>query len=775
MISMTPTPSHVIESSSSVLPQEKASLQTLEPTRSANDSFICRALRDCTRQGSSVSDELKDLQQKAQFYINKAALLPDEVALSEQLFRVLEGSADHELLSNGSRFTLNQHVIDAFKDSDGTSFFSTAASSSQQVLELLKTQETERTGWKDMRNNIALLECLQKGLTLRLDTGLLEDLIRALDSHIRDTLLGNVGDQSRSNREMPGGDQLSSELSSGLPVAEKSLSEIVANSILPASIAQIVLDLKQFTRNAVEITALDTFTRSWANLDALQLTPAQKRSLGVRIIEEYFSMQPLTTPSFSNLGVGLYNSRNDCWVNAGLQMIAIVPVMQRWIDVIEAGVDADVPFLDTLEKQVYAKVMCRAIRSFIGETRSRNPPPLSEVHTSVIRKALSVLRPEQYVNDASIQEDSVEWLIVLNTLYERVIQQMPELAQGNQTFDSQFMLTHHKHWQSTDTLRPLEREVSAVPHGGLSLEQLSRTFHVAVPKNHEFASTHLQSFKDCNGSLTQAERGEWERILAAAFLQDLFVERPSEFTAYFGSEQIEGVLYERNYDCDRQGIRYENPPEDLFLNINLDGEYNQATRQISKLVSIESNRLFGTLFSRSTPLRVPLLERFTLPASYVGGEQGASYAVCGTIRHLGTVARAGHYVHYRKTEQGWLRYDDGHVTSVTSADDIKALLQEASFVYYKKIEEIDPDAVVAGEFSDIERELTQVKQTMMLRMPPTLFGGSAAARAILPGAGQPSLGVSLKNRAMAAIRGAASYLISQCRGLWTWIKSFIYK
>lgn len=773
MISATPNASQLVAPSSLVHREEEASLQTLEPTAtaSANDSFICRALRDCTGQGSSVSDELTDLQKKSRFYIDQAALLSREKELLPTLFQVLQGSADDELCSNGSRPPPNKHLVDAFKQSDGTLLCSEAATSSQPVLDLVKTQEDQRIDWKDMRNNISLLECLHKGLMLGLDRGLLEELIAPLDPAIAELLLRNVGDQSRSNREMPEEDQLSSELSSSLPVEEKRLSKIVANSILPGSIADIVQRLKQHTRTAVD-TALDTFTSSWANLEGLNVTPAQKRSLGVLMVEDYFAMQPLTTPSFSNLGVGLYNSRNDCWVNAGLQMIAIVPVMQRWIDVIEAGVDANVPFLDTLEKQVYARVMCRAIRSFIVETSLASPPPLSQVHTSVIRRALSVLYPDQYIYDPSIQEDSVEWLIVLNTLYERVIQEIPELGEVNQIFDSQFMLTHHKHWQPTDTLRPLAREVSAVPEGRESLEHQKRTFHVAVPKNHEFASTHLQAFKDYNASLTEAERGDWERILAAAFLQDLFVERPSQLTAYFGSEEIEGAFYERNYACDRQGIRYQNPPEDLLLNINLDGEYNQATGQISKVVSIDRSPF---LFSRPTPLRVPLLERFTLPVSYVGGGQGASYEVSGTIRHLGTVARVGHYVHYRKIDGGWLQYDDGHVTRVTSADEIKALLQEASFVYYKKIEEIDPDAVVAGEFPDIERELTQVKERMMSQMPPRLFGGSAAGRAILAGASQPSLGVSLKNRAMAAIRGATSYLISQCRGLWTWIKSFIYK
>ncbi|NDE82115.1 MAG: hypothetical protein EB051_00660 [Chlamydiia bacterium] len=457
-------------------------------------------------------------------------------------------------------------------------------------------------------------------------------------------------------------------------------------------------------------------------INRLEWSEEGKRALGVRVIEHAsdlsFKVKTLAHRKIpSNIGVGLVNPHNNCWVNSGLQMIARSPVMRGWIDIIQQGLDN----LPNFEQGVYAEAMCSAINQFITELESGQPPSISSVNTQVIRQAMQVLKPQSFQGRYNSQEEAVELFTCLSALADTILSNRADPLHTHRSIKDQFCMFEKRIYQATGECEPLteeERDPDLYEPDGPGRPQ-DVPILVLKPGDHEFHSRHLQAFESNRGRISDQQRAEWEKLLAQAFLQRLFVEEGPVTKTFL--DEVEGVRSKRKYVSNQMTKRYEAPPSCLFFNINLD-VYDQVTGEASKLVTRGQD-------GKAIPVKVPLMERFTLPSDYVG--EPATYEVCSTIVHSGG-AQTGHYVYYEKRADGqWVCYNDSLVEAVPAdqEDDIKGILQEASFVYYRKLEQVDQQALLIGGLNDVEAELDKVKGAILPQsLLANLFNGSSSVR-----------------------------------------------
>lgn len=508
------------------------------------------------------------------------------------------------------------------------------------------------------------------------------------------------------------------------------------------------------------------------NIKDLSWNDDGKRALGLRVIRHAsdlaFKVKTAgDTQKIENVGVGLFNPHNNCWVNSGLQMIARSPVMREWIDIIRNGLES----LPKFNQRVYAAAMCQAIDQFITEVDSDRPPFVSSVDTQVIRQAMRVLKPDTFKQPGNSQEEAVELLTCLSDLADRILDDTPGLLDSHRSIKDQFRMFEKRIYQPTENCRTLtegEKDPDLYePEGPGQAGDVP----ILVLKlgDHEFHSRHLQAFESNRGRISDQQRAEWEKVLAQAFLQRVFVEE-GEVTKTF-LDEVEGVRSKREYVSNQMTKRYEAPPSCLFFNINLD-VYDRVTGRSSKLVMLSQD-------GRPIPVKVPLMERFTLPAEYVG--QTATYEVCSTIVHSGG-AQGGHYIYYhKKKEDGeWVRYNDTSVDLVPAGrEDIKkALLQEASFVYYQKLAEVDPEALVIGQLADVEEALDRVQAAIPRQSPVAILnrGGGQGASPIAAGNENTSIFSSMLSYGLIFAKGvrdilnAISYSITESSyGFWLWL------
>lgn len=496
-----------------------------------------------------------------------------------------------------------------------------------------------------------------------------------------------------------------------------------------------------------------------------------KRALGLRVIRHAsdlaFKVKTAgDTQKSHNVGVGLFNPHNNCWVNSGLQMIARSPVMREWIDIISNGLES----LPAFNQRVYAAAMCQAIDQFITEVGSDHRPFVSSVDTQVIRQAMRVLKPATFQQQGNSQEEAVELLTCLSDLADRILRNRPDLLGSHRSIKDQFRMFEKRIYQPTGACAPLaeeEREPDLYePEGPGQAGDVP--ILVLKPGDHEFHSRHLQAFESNRGRISDQQRAEWEKVLAQAFLQRLFVEEGQVTKTFL--DEVEGVRSKREYVSNQMTKRYEAPPSCLFFNINLD-VYDRLTGRPSKLVTLSQD-------GRPIPVKVPLMERFTLPGKYVG--ETATYEVCSTIVHSGG-AQVGHYIYYHKKEDGeWVRYNDTSVDLVHAGrEDIKkALLQEASFVYYQKLAEVDPEALVIGELVDVEEALDRVEAAIPRQSPFAILnrGVGEGASPIAAGDENTSIFSSMLSYGLIFATGVRdilniiSYSITQSSyGFWLWL------
>jgi hypothetical protein len=446
-------------------------------------------------------------------------------------------------------------------------------------------------------------------------------------------------------------------------------------------------------------------------------------ALGLRVIEHAsdlaFKVKTAgATQKTHNAGVGLMNPHNNCWVNSGLQMIARSPVMRVWIDIIRDGLDS----LTEFNQRVYAAAMCRAIDQFIKEVESDAPPSVSSVNTQVIRQAMRVLKPGTFQPQDASQEEAVELFTCLSALADTILSNRHDLLNRHRSIKDQFRMFEKRIYQATGECAPLtegERDPDLYePDEPVRPQDVP--ILVLKPGDHEFHSRHLQAFESNRGRISDQQRAEWQKVLAQAFLQRLFVEEGRVTKAFL--DEVEGVRSKREYVSNQMTKRYEAPPSCLFFNINLD-VYDQVTGQASKLVTRGQGGM-------AIPVKVPLMEKFTLPAAYVG--EAATYEVRSTVVHSGG-AQGGHYIYFGKEDGHWVCYNDSNVYKVpVEREDFKqTLLQEASFVYYQKLDQVDPEALVIGELADVEEALNRVQVAIPPQSPsPNLLsrgGGEGAS------------------------------------------------
>ena len=496
-----------------------------------------------------------------------------------------------------------------------------------------------------------------------------------------------------------------------------------------------------------------------------------RMALGLRVIEHASDLAFKVkiagdTQKIHNAGVGLMNPHNNCWINSGLQMIARSPVMREWIDIIRNGLDS----LPEFNQRVYAAAMCRAIDQFITEVGSDKPPFVSSVNTQVIRQAMRVLKPGTFQQHDASQEEAVELFTCLSDLADRILRNRPDRLDSHRSIKDQFRMFEKRIYQPTGACAPLadgEREPDLYEPDGPG-QAGDVPILVLKPGDHEFHSRHLQAFESNRGRISHQQRAEWEKVLAQAFLQRVFVEE-GEVTKTF-LDEVEGVRSKREYVSNQMTKRYEAPPSCLFFNINLD-VYDRVTGLPSKLVTLSQD-------DRPIPVKVPLMERFTLPAAYVG--EDATYEVCSTIVHSGG-AKGGHYIYYHKKEDSeWVCYNDTKVDLVPAGrEDIKkALLQEASFVYYQKLEEVDPEALVIGALADVELELNQLQAAIALQSPFAILnrGGGGASPTAAAGDENTSIFSSMLKYGLIFATGVRdilniiSHSITQSSyGFWLWL------
>ena len=495
-----------------------------------------------------------------------------------------------------------------------------------------------------------------------------------------------------------------------------------------------------------------------------------RMALGLRVIEHAsdlaFKVKTAgDTQKIHNAGVGLMNPHNNCWINSGLQMIARSPVMREWIDIIRNGLDS----LPEFNQRVYAAAMCQAIDQFITEVGSDCPPFVSSVDTQVIRQAMQVLKPDTFQQQGNSQEEAVELLTCLSALADRILRNRPDLLGSHRSIKDQFRMFEKRIYQPTGACAPLT-EGDRIPDL-YEPEGPGQAGDVPIlvlkPGDHEFHSRHLQAFESNRGRISDQQRAEWEKVLAQAFLQRVFVEE-GEVTKTF-LDEVEGVRSKREYVSNQMTKRYEAPPSCLFFNINLD-VYDRVTGLPSKLVTLSQDH-------RPIPVKVPLMERFTLPAEYVG--QAATYEVCSTIMHIGG-AQGGHYIYCGKEGAQWVSYNDNRVDLVPAGrEDIKkALLQEASFVYYQKLAEVDPEALVIGQLADVEEALNRVQAAIPRQSPVAILnrGGGEGASPIAAGNENTSIFSSMLSYGLIFAKGvrdilnAISYSITESSyGFWLWL------
>lgn len=407
------------------------------------------------------------------------------------------------------------------------------------------------------------------------------------------------------------------------------------------------------------------------------------------------------------------NGGNDCWANSLMQTIATVPSLQTVV--LELGKDVQAHGA-TADLKNQGRILVEELNKLIADRKSRTP--ISRANTQLVRQALSKIIPprdgQSAISATNRQEDAFEALCCLCSQYE-----LMRRAYG--TFSSSepgyFHLETTRHYRATgavkDPARSSERTATERvaltrrdPHhrDAYSTLQDGNLSHRKDPER--FIQMDLTSFETSFGDflalrpdLREAERKKGEQALFNELMQSFFsspLPADSDVGDYF--DAADGRMH--GFQPYKETRRFSRAPNEFIL---------------------EMKRFKKTLMGREKiDAQVPLQERFTLPAAYVGGSD-ATYEVDSFVVHMGSIG-GGHYISFQKIDGIWYEMNDSRVNIATDCR-VKEALQQSYFQHYKKLPDVDAAAYAVQVLADeppVRTSSTSTTSTPIAALRPSV-------------------------------------------------------
>jgi hypothetical protein len=391
---------------------------------------------------------------------------------------------------------------------------------------------------------------------------------------------------------------------------------------------------------------------------------------------------------------------NDCWLNSLMQMAATVPSLR---DLVERLGFYAITIDSNSNVQKAGEELIEEFHTIINERAETTH--VSRANTQKIRHLLQTILPEAQISDTG-QEDA-------QAILASIISKVEEYQKQDGTYPNP--QTYFFRAITTRLYEPLpissepksslrlskEQKIQITlenPHDPEAYSTLNGDNCSRVTSDENFLHINLCEFepilKDFQYRIPRMSAHEIEEHEKALFRLCMFNSfneshtlKDAETADYFNPQDHKM----HTFKLTDVTIRCNTAPREFIINTK---RFNSDN---TKLKHLMGSTAFG--FPDRKEIRIPLQERFTISEEFIG--ERSTYEIDSFVVHMGET-RGGHYISFQKVNDKWYRCDDSTVTEA-SALDFKHAFQESYFQHYKKLEHVDPTAIVVD--SHIDRSL----------------------------------------------------------------------